>query len=158
MASFLERLLGRREPSSAEVARERLKLVLVTDRSDLTPDKLEEMQGEIIQVIRRYLQIDEQQVHIKLEQRERKNYLVADIPLARDHGPYIPEELRRPPEPAPEPADSVDQPEPAPEMAANEEQPEPASEPAVDADKEEPSDEGDDTQPKKPAASGPESA
>jgi cell division topological specificity factor len=145
MASFLERLLGRREPSSAEVARERLKLVLVTDRSDLTPDKLEEMQNEIIQVIRRYLQIDEHQVHIKLEQRERKNYLVADIPLARDHGPYIPEELRQPPEPAPETADSVDQPEPAPE-------------PAVDADKEEPSDEGDDTQPTKPSASSPESA
>lgn len=88
MASFLERLLGRREPTSAEIARERLKLVLVTDRSDLSPEKLAQMQTEIIDVIRRYLQIDEQQVHIKLEQRERSNYLVADIPLARDHPSY----------------------------------------------------------------------
>ncbi len=145
MASFLERLLGRREPRSAEVARERLKLVLVTDRSDLTPDKLEEMQGEIIQVIRRYLQIDEHQVHIKLEQRERKNYLVADIPLARDHGPYIPEELRQPPESPPEPAASVVQSDPAPEPSEN-------------ADEPEPTDEGDDTKPTKPPASGSESA
>jgi cell division topological specificity factor len=85
MASFLERLLGRKEPTSADMARERLKLVLVTDRSDLSPDKLEQMQSEIIQVIKRYLQINEAQVQIKLEHRERKTYLVADIPLQRDH-------------------------------------------------------------------------
>ncbi len=85
MASFFERLRGRREPSSAESARERLKLVLVTDRSDLSPEKLEQMQAEIIQVIKNYLQIEETQVNIKLEHRERKTYLVADIPLVRDH-------------------------------------------------------------------------
>jgi cell division topological specificity factor len=90
MASFLERLLGRKEPSSAELARERLKLVLVTDRSDLSPEKLKLMQNEIMAVIKRYLQIDDEQVQIKLEQRDRKNYLVADIPLARDHKPYEP--------------------------------------------------------------------
>ncbi|NDJ74913.1 MAG: cell division topological specificity factor MinE [Chloroflexi bacterium] len=84
MASFLERLIGRRDPSSAELARERLKLVLVTDRSDLSPDKLERMQGEIIQVIRKYLEIDETEVAIKLEQRDRKTYLVADVPLEQD--------------------------------------------------------------------------
>jgi cell division topological specificity factor len=85
MASFFERLMGRREPSSAASARERLKLVLVTDRSDLSPEKLEQMQAEIIQVIKTYLQIEETHVNIKLEHRERKTYLVADIPLARDH-------------------------------------------------------------------------
>lgn len=91
MASFLDRLLGRKGPSSADMARERLKLVLVTDRSDLSPDKLEQMQGEIIDVIRRYLQIEEAEVNIKLEHRERKTYLVADIPLQRDHVYSLPE-------------------------------------------------------------------
>ncbi len=86
MTSILDRILGRKGPSSADVARERLKFVLVTDRSDLSPDKLEEMQNEIIDVIRRYVRIDEGQVKIKLEQRERENYLVADIPLARNQG------------------------------------------------------------------------
>ncbi len=104
MASLLERLLGRREPTSAEVARERLKLVLVTDRSELSPEKLEQMQAEIIGVIRRYLQIDEHQVHIKLEQRERSNYLVADIPLVRDHPNYG--------EPSEKPLARADPPEP----------------------------------------------
>jgi cell division topological specificity factor len=85
MSSLFERLKGKREPTSAEIAKERLKLVLVTDRSDLSPDKLEEMQREIIDVIRRYIPIDDADVLIKLEQRDRKNYLVADIPLYRDH-------------------------------------------------------------------------
>lgn len=87
MGSFWERLLGRREPSSAAVARERLQLVLVTDRSELSPERLEQMQHEILEVIKRYLQINEARVNIKLEQRQRMNYLVADIPLARDR-PY----------------------------------------------------------------------
>lgn len=99
MASFFERLIGRREPSSAVSARERLKLVLVTDRSDLSPEKLEQMQAEIIQVIKSYLQIEETQVNIKLEHRERKTYLVADIPLVRDHAQKAADVVE---EPAPE--------------------------------------------------------
>lgn len=84
MASFLERLKGRKVPTSAEIAKERLKLVLVSDRSDLAPEKLAAMQAEIIAVITRYVRIDEMEVQIKVEQRDRKNYLVADIPLQRD--------------------------------------------------------------------------
>ena len=45
MSSLFERLKGRREPTSAEIAKERLKLVLVTDRSNLSPEKLGEMQA-----------------------------------------------------------------------------------------------------------------
>jgi cell division topological specificity factor len=96
MSSLFERIKGRREPTSAEIAKERLKLVLVTDRSDLSPDKLEEMQTEIIEVIKRYIPIDDADVHIKLEQRDRKNYLVADIPLYRDHTYQVAEESESP--------------------------------------------------------------
>lgn len=85
MASLFDRFMGRKEPSSAEIAKERLKLVLVTDRSNLSPEKLGEMQAEIIGVIKRYLNIDDTDVQIKYEQRDRKNYLVADISLSRDH-------------------------------------------------------------------------
>ena len=84
MTSLFERFKGRRELTSAEIAKERLKLVLVSDRSDISPEKLHEMQSEIIGVIKRYIRIDEMEVQIKLEQRDRKNYLVADIPLQRE--------------------------------------------------------------------------
>lgn len=84
MASFFDRFRGRKTPSSAEIAKERLKLVLVTDRSNIAPEKLEAMQREIIEVIRRYIPIDGMEVQINIEQRERKHYLVADVPLNRD--------------------------------------------------------------------------
>jgi cell division topological specificity factor len=99
MSSLFERIKGRREPTSAEIAKERLKLVLVTDRSDLSPEKLEEMQTEIIEVIKRYIPIDDADVQIKLEQRDRKNYLVADIPLYRDHTYQVAEKSESPESP-----------------------------------------------------------
>jgi cell division topological specificity factor len=104
MSSFLDRLLGRRDPTSADLAKERLKLVLVTDRSNIAPDKLERMQTEIIQVIKKYLQIDDAQVNINLEQRDRKTYLVANVPLERDHmyrlGPEEPDSKQDAPAPS----------------------------------------------------------
>lgn len=108
MASFFDRLFGRKDETSADLARERLKLVLVTDRSDITPDQLEHMQGEIIDVIKRYLDVTEGEVHIKLEQRERRNYLVANIPLIRNTPAaltpdYIPAGMEQAVPPVPEP-------------------------------------------------------
>lgn len=119
MTSLFERLKGRREPTSAEIAKERLKLVLVADRSDLAPEKLHEMQSEIIDVIKRYIHIDEMEVQIKFEQRDRKNYLVADIPLQRERayealaapepiGESAAEQEGEPPEAAAEPEDEAE--------------------------------------------------
>jgi cell division topological specificity factor len=85
MSSFFDRFKGKREPTSAEIAKERLQLVLVSDRSHLSPDKLEAMQIDILMVIKRYIDIDDLDVQIKFEQRDRKHYLVADIPLNPDH-------------------------------------------------------------------------
>lgn len=84
MASLFDRFMGRKDPTSADLARERLKLVLVTDRSDLSPEKLEQLQAEIIHVIQKYLRIDGDAVLVNIEQRDRKMYLVANVPLERD--------------------------------------------------------------------------
>lgn len=126
MTSLLGRFKGRREPTSAEIAKERLKLVLVSDRSDLAPEKLHEMQTAIIDVIKRYIRIDEMEVQIKFEQRDRKNYLVADIPLQRERA-Y--EALAGAPEPANESeAEEEEEEGKSPEAAAG-----PESEAAVEA-------------------------
>lgn len=106
MTSLFDRFKGRREPTSAEIAKERLKLVLVSDRSDLSPEKLQELQTELIQVIKRYIHIDEMEVQIKFEQRDRKNYLVADIPLQRDRNYALATDDDTPPTPqAPAPVE-----------------------------------------------------
>lgn len=80
MASFLDRILGR-EPKSAAQAKERLQLVLIHDRTDLSPGVMEALRDELIQVISRHVEIDAHAVHIAVEHEGRSQRLVADIPL-----------------------------------------------------------------------------
>ena len=80
MNGFFEKLF-RREPNSASQAKERLKLVLIHDRTDMAPGKLEEMKDELIAVISRYVDIDPDAVRIDMAQEGREQRLIADIPL-----------------------------------------------------------------------------
>jgi cell division topological specificity factor len=80
MTSFLERILGH-DRKSANTAKERLKLVLIHDRTDLAPGVLESLKDELIEVISRYVAIDPTAVRIEMEQDGRQQRLLADIPL-----------------------------------------------------------------------------
>ena len=80
MPSLWDRLFGR-EPSSAEQARERLKLVLVHDRTDISPGTLDVLKDELIATISRYIEIDPAAVKIEMSQDGREQRLIADIPL-----------------------------------------------------------------------------
>ncbi len=80
MSSFLERIMGR-DRKSANAAKERLKLVLIHDRTDLAPGQLDSLKDELIQVISRYVQIDPAAVKIEMSQEGREQRLIADIPL-----------------------------------------------------------------------------
>jgi len=80
MSSILERIFGH-DRKSATAAKERLKLVLIHDRTDLAPGVLESLKDELIQVISRYVAIDPEAVHIEMEQDGRQQRLLADIPL-----------------------------------------------------------------------------
>jgi cell division topological specificity factor len=66
---------------SAESAKERLQLVLIQDRTNLTPDELNALKDELIQVISRHVDIDRDAVQIEVEHDGRSQRLVADIPL-----------------------------------------------------------------------------
>jgi len=78
---FLDRLLGRREPTSREIAKERLQLVLVHDRVRMSPALLDKMKDELITVISRYVEIDADDVEVTFSQSKRQSRLVADIPV-----------------------------------------------------------------------------
>ncbi len=73
---------------SAGSAKERLQLVLIHDRTDLTPVELEALKDDLIETISRHVEIDPTAVTINLAQDGRSQRLVADIPLrnaARRH-------------------------------------------------------------------------
>jgi cell division topological specificity factor len=72
-------LFGRKK--SANLAKERLQLVLIHDRTDLTPAALESLKDDLIETISRYIDIDPTAVAINVAHDGRSQRLVADIPL-----------------------------------------------------------------------------
>lgn len=80
MTGWLEWLTGQKTKSAGQ-AKDRLKLVLINDRTDLSPDELENMKNELLEVISRYIEIDPAAVNITMAQEGREQRLLADIPL-----------------------------------------------------------------------------
>jgi cell division topological specificity factor len=79
--NFFERLTGS-ERNSARTAKERLRLVLIHDRADLPPAKLEAIKDELVALLSRYIEIDPSLVNVSLTTERNQQRLVADIPLA----------------------------------------------------------------------------
>ncbi|MCL2388574.1 MAG: cell division topological specificity factor MinE [Defluviitaleaceae bacterium] len=83
---FLNKLLSRK-PTSGEVAKDRLKLVLIHDRANCSTEMLEMMKNDILQVIAKYMEIDEAlDLDINVTQTVTENnetvpVLYANIPI-----------------------------------------------------------------------------
>ena len=78
---ILDRLFGQREPSSREVAKERLQFVLAYDRVKISPELLQTLKNELITVISKHVEIDREGVEVTFSQGKRRSRLIADIPL-----------------------------------------------------------------------------
>ncbi len=82
-------MFGKNKTKSKNVAKERLKLVLVHDRSDLSPKFLEMIKGDIIRVVKEYAEIDQDGLDIKFTRMKRDydntpvSALVANIPIIK---------------------------------------------------------------------------
>ena len=74
---------GRKKPSPGELAKERLKVVLVHDRIKVNPDLLEQIKTDLLAVISRRLEVDEQNVQIHMASEGRWDKLHADVPIKR---------------------------------------------------------------------------
>ena len=55
-----------KEITSKQAAKDRLKLVLMQDRASVSPDFFEMMKKEIIDVIKKYIEIDEESLEVEL--------------------------------------------------------------------------------------------
>jgi cell division topological specificity factor len=80
MAGWLEWLTGQKNKSAGQ-AKERLKLVLINDRIDMSTEELEALKNELLEVISRHISIDPTAVSITMNQEGREQRLLADIPL-----------------------------------------------------------------------------
>jgi cell division topological specificity factor len=80
---FIARLFGREENKSKDVAKERLRLVLVHDRSSVSPQFLEMIKEELIRVISEYMEIDQQALDVQLSSEDNSVALIANIPVKK---------------------------------------------------------------------------
>lgn len=78
--NFFNRFFGQKG-NSGSVAKNRLQLVLVHDRVNLSPGKMDELKDELIQVISRYVEIDRDGIDISLTENNNQSRLTAHIPL-----------------------------------------------------------------------------
>ncbi|BFM41042.1 cell division topological specificity factor MinE [Synechocystis sp. LKSZ1] len=80
---MLERLFGRGNNRSGEDAKRRLKLVIANDRSGLSPEMMEAMRRDILEVVGRYVEIDSDDMELSLESDQRMTALIANLPVRR---------------------------------------------------------------------------
>lgn len=76
-----------RRKNSGEVAKDRLKLLLISDRANCSPEIMEAIKNDIIQVITKYMEIDSEGLDIQITQTESETrngtvpVLCANIPV-----------------------------------------------------------------------------
>ena len=79
--AILNRLLGREREASRDVARERLRSLLVHDRARVSPQVLEMVKQELLAAARRYVDVDPARAELRLADSSRTPSLVATFPI-----------------------------------------------------------------------------
>ncbi|MCH8988247.1 MAG: cell division topological specificity factor MinE [Chloroflexi bacterium] len=67
------------EMLSKDTAKQRLKLVLIQDRLELAPEKLEEMKKEIWDVVSKYMVVDDDFMEFEVRRVDELTVLVSNI-------------------------------------------------------------------------------
>jgi cell division topological specificity factor len=107
---FIQRFFGK--PASSATAKERLRLVLLSDHLSLAPDVVEALKHDLFEVISRYVEVDAANCDVTFEQREKQVAMLANIPIlgmrSRPKPPAAPPPAPPPPAREPETVPSLD--------------------------------------------------
>jgi cell division topological specificity factor len=79
MIEFLKRLF--RQQGSSTTAKERLRLVLMTDHLELAPEMIENMKRDLVDLISRYVEVDRERIDVTFERQDATLAMLANIPI-----------------------------------------------------------------------------
>ena len=83
MLALIQKMFGRENSASKDIAKERLRLVLVHDRASVSPQIMEAMRDDLIKVISKYMEINESDMEFSLTNDKSAVALIANIPVQR---------------------------------------------------------------------------
>ena len=83
MLNLLQKIFGRGASGSKDIAKERLRLVLVHDRINVSPQLMEVLKEDMIRVISNYMEINERDMEVTLTSTNSSVALTANIPVNR---------------------------------------------------------------------------
>ncbi len=131
-AELYNKLLGffrqaEQEESAKDVACNRLRVVLMQDRTNLTPQLLERMRSELVELLSKYLEMDKEALELNLDQEGEQMALMLSIPVIRAKDEEEIEKALAEAEKAKEESETDDE-ETAPEDELSEEETEEADE------------------------------
>ena len=73
----------KQETSAKDVACNRLRVVLMQDRTNLTPELMERMRKELVELLSKYVEMDKEALELNLEQDGDQVALMLSIPVIR---------------------------------------------------------------------------
>lgn len=81
---LLDRLFNRTKDASGSVAKDRLKMVLAVDRTNLSPQVMDKMRLEILAVVGKYFELEDLEgLEVSLERDKNSTALIANVPIRR---------------------------------------------------------------------------
>lgn len=102
MIEFLKRLFG--QSGSSATAKERLRLVLMTDHLELAPEMIERLKADLVDVISRHVEVDRDKIEVNFERQDSALAMLANIPIlsvSRPNGSATPVPVETVQSPAP---------------------------------------------------------
>ena len=71
------------EVNAKDVARNRLRVVLMQDRTNLTPELLQRMRRELVELLSKYVEMDKDALELNFDQEGNQMALMLSIPVIR---------------------------------------------------------------------------
>lgn len=80
---FFRQTDAQQQESTKDTACNRLRVVLMQDRTNLTPELMERMRREMIELLSKYVEMDKEALELNLEQDGEQVALMLSIPVIR---------------------------------------------------------------------------